>query len=426
MEFTKKKGVTRFDMKEDIIRRWPLLYRAGALSMGGYVAFLLAFKGTALYNFSLAILIVCILILCYRNKDALCLPNKFFMMPYSVFAGGLFLSSLVQGELDNIKEVLHYLYLTLPLFIMYIGGRCFGREDIIYRAFAFGGFVTSVVCVVAYFHPEAWMEGRFSPESHPNVTVQLLALPIPFLVMACYRLKQSRLWCALNILSLTIILAAVWLTRSRGGIAGLLAGGLTLLVLYYPVLKYRWSYKKTVAVSSLLAVVVSALIVFISANVFDRAHSNQGRLYLMYAAVNMFKDHPVCGIGYDNWNREYLNYIHPQSQELHLTHAHNDLLNMLATTGVLGAGGYVIFSVFMWLYLMKRIVRQPKELMLWAMLWMYMSVYIHGMVDISIQYNQSAKMLFGMLGLVLALADKRLEETPTLESNFQDLHDDAG
>ena len=62
MEFTKKKGVTRFDMKEDIIRRWPLLYRAGALSMGGYVAFLLAFKGTALYNFSLAILIVCILI----------------------------------------------------------------------------------------------------------------------------------------------------------------------------------------------------------------------------------------------------------------------------------------------------------------------------------------------------------------------------
>lgn len=385
------------------------LHKWGIGALGMYITFLLAMKGTALYNLASAVLLLCTAVLLYRTKTSICIPAKFLTIPYLVFACGLTLSSVLQGEANNIVKVLHYIYITLPLFLMYAGGRCFVRHDVIYKAMAVAAGITAAVCISSCLDPHAWLDGRFSPESHPNVTVQLLLLPVPFVMVALYKLRASKLWTAVNIVSLLVILMAAFLTRSRGGLGGFLVGLLILGTLSWPVLKSGWSYKKTAVVSLLLAVFMTLISLFVALNVFARTGSDQGRLYLLYTSVRMFEDHPLCGIGFDNWSREYPRYIHPESNEPHLTHAHNDVLNLMATTGALGAGGYVFFSVMTWLYLVKRLTAQPREAMLWAMLWMFLSLQIHGFVDISVQYNQSARMFFGMLGLTLAIADKERE-----------------
>lgn len=377
--------------------------------MGGYVAFLLAMKGTAIYNLAAAILLICMFILFHKARQGIYLPERFLLVPYLVFAGGLCLAAVLQGELHSVAETLHYLYLTLPLFIMYAGSRCFGRREVVYKAFVIAAAVTAAACLSVGFSSETWFEGRFSPESHPNVTVQLLVLPIPFMVAALYKLRKSWFWSLINVSSLLLIMYAAYLTRSRGGMAGLLAGLLVLGVLAWPVLKSRWTYKKTAVVSLVLASLMTVMAMYVAVNVFTRVHGDQGRIYLIHTAVHMFEDHPLYGIGIDNWNREYPSYLHPDSKEPNLPHAHNDILNLLATTGILGAGGYVFFSIMTWFYLVKRLKEQPKEAMLWAMIWMFVSLQVHGFVDIGIQYNQTARMFFGMLGLTVAMADESEE-----------------
>ena len=396
-------------MKEEIAEKWPWVYKIGAWSLGGFIAFLLAMKGTAVYNATGGVLLGCVLFCFYKTRKAGRLPDKAVLLALAAFAGGLLLSSLLQGEWQNIEGSLHYAYFMLNVFIVYIGVRMFGRKEILCKAIVVAAAVTAVVCVVSYFNPQAWMGGRFSPTINPNVAVQLMALPVPFTVVAIYRLRKFKLWCGIALVALLLVLTAVGLTRSRGGITGLLAGLLAMGSLYWPIVKSKWSDKRKLIVSILATCLVSLLAVSITVHVFSRGHSDQARVHLLQSAAQMFVDHPVTGVGYENWKKEYPHYMQPKAKNPKLPTAHNDLMNLMAATGILGGGGYVIFSLAIWLYLLWRMVKQPKEAMLWAMMWMFISVYIHGLVDISIQHSQTARMFYGMLGLTLAIADEEQE-----------------
>ncbi|NLX11603.1 MAG: O-antigen ligase family protein [Chloroflexi bacterium] len=64
------------------------------------------------------------------------------------------------------------------------------------------------------------------------------------------------------------------------------------------------------------------------------------RLAHWQAAINMANAHPVIGVGLGNYEAAYPAYRVP-SWPRALGHAHNDYLNLLAETGVIGLAGYL-------------------------------------------------------------------------------------
>ena len=59
------------------------------------------------------------------------------------------------------------------------------------------------------------------------------------------------------------------------------------------------------------------------------------------SAYEMFKDHPVFGVGIGQYASKYLNeYKSPEAKEKQ-NHCHNNFLQMLAENGV--AGFYLVF-----------------------------------------------------------------------------------
>lgn len=66
------------------------------------------------------------------------------------------------------------------------------------------------------------------------------------------------------------------------------------------------------------------------------------RMSLWQAAWDMFLAHPLIGVGPGNFDVAYLQYALPGWPQLP-GHAHNYYLNLLAETGLLGLGAYLLF-----------------------------------------------------------------------------------
>ena len=78
--------------------------------------------------------------------------------------------------------------------------------------------------------------------------------------------------------------------------------------------------------------------------------SNSERMLMWQSAWNMFLDHPVLGVGAQNYEYQYQNhYISPLAKERGQMHAHNNAFQILAEQGVLGFGAFfLLFGVILW------------------------------------------------------------------------------
>jgi putative inorganic carbon (HCO3(-)) transporter len=126
------------------------------------------------------------------------------------------------------------------------------------------------------------------------------------------------------------------------------------------------------------------------------------RLAHWQAAVNMANDHPFVGVGLGNYEVVYAAYALP-SWPRALGHAHNDYLNLLAETGIIGLGVYLAaWGVIV--YWTLHALRQPDRVMRGVVLgllgtWTHLAV--HSMVD-KLYVNNLFLHLGVMLGLLAA------------------------
>jgi O-antigen ligase len=79
------------------------------------------------------------------------------------------------------------------------------------------------------------------------------------------------------------------------------------------------------------------------------------RLAHWRAGLDMFAQHPWLGVGIGNYAAAYGEYAQPHWYEP-LGHAHNVVINMLAETGALGTGGFLLFVAAAVIYVWRRSV----------------------------------------------------------------------
>jgi len=178
----------------------------------------------------------------------------------------------------------------------------------------------------------------------PNDLALVLMFPAAFGVSLITTPKLDRWQRWLGIVSVPVLFFAVLATQSRGGLLGIMA--------VFGVFAYRKLNNRFLFIALGL---VAAIALYAIAGISDRSSggaaeegldaSAQGRLYAWQAAWRMALEHPMTGVGIDNF---YVNFFFYSPHWDGLNHAvHSTWFGILAETGFAGFGVFVAIIILL-------------------------------------------------------------------------------
>ena len=170
----------------------------------------------------------------------------------------------------------------------------------------------------------------------PNNLALYLDRALPLLIaLALFDANRRRR--IVSALSALIVAGCLYLTYSRGAWVLALPAGLAFI---------GWASGKRarLVVLALIGVAAIALVPFLQterAQSLFQAGTGTGffRTSVWLSALAMIRDHPILGVGLDNFLYAYPNYIHPDAwREPNLSHPHNIVLDFWVRLGIAGVG----------------------------------------------------------------------------------------
>ncbi len=239
-----------------------------------------------------------------------------------------------------------------------------------------------------------------------------------FLTVLFFQFKKlSSNYKTLCILAVLLMAIGIFLTFTRG-----VWLSLTLTILLFLLLHHRKLFFTVLASGAIL---ISGLYMY-SASFRDRVeHSIQTktadseRWDLFDLHVKLFKDHPVFGIGYFNSlshtpEATWSHYGYTTENRLN-SHAHNQLLNVLSTTGILGL---ITFSLFYFWFLIINIrltIKYKTEklenlyILSVACLMTQLEFLIANLTDVGFEYTKIRSLILLVWALVFCMWQNRVK-----------------
>ncbi len=236
----------------------------------------------------------------------------------------------------------------------------------------------------------------------PNNLGLFLGRIVPLLVAVAF-LGRSRRRCAAYCAAGLPIIACLYLTYSRG--AWLL--GLPAAFLFLGMVHGRRALLISLIAISVIALSLTPLIgTKRLASTFELGGGTAFfRLKLWQSAVNMIHDHPLTGVGLDNFLYEYrTRYILPTAwQEANLSHPHNIVLDYWTRLGLLGV------VALLWLEIaffgrglkLRRSLNDPNpQALIMGLMASMVDLLAHGLIDNAYFLVDLAFVFFLTLGIV--------------------------
>jgi O-antigen ligase len=198
------------------------------------------------------------------------------------------------------------------------------------------------------------------------------------------------------------IVLALYLTHSRG--AWLL--GVPAALIFMGLLRGR---RALLAAAGAAVVAVVALLPFAGAERISSLFDLKGgtafhRLKLWEATLNMIRDHPLFGVGLDNFLYQYPRYMLREAwQEPDLSHPHNILLDWWTRLGVLGVGALIWLEVTFYqrgLRLYRSLNEGELRALVLGLMASMVDFLAHGLIDNSYFLVDLAFVFFLTLGIV--------------------------
>ncbi len=225
---------------------------------------------------------------------------------------------------------------------------------------------------------------------HPNNLALYLGRVLPLAAaLALYlpRLQQTRR--ILYAIACLPILAAITFTFSRGGWLGV-AGALLLVA----VLGWRFVFRGKIARRTLLgvggglALLAGGGLLFALLRLRDLSSIGL-RVYIWEGAIKMLRDHPIFGVGLDQFYHQYLDkYIdrsNPQAvAEQFTSHPHNLVLDYWLRLGIIGLliASWLVVSFYRFGFWLLRLTRDAgSRAVLIAILAGMTDFLLHGLID---------------------------------------------
>ncbi|MCX6784400.1 MAG: O-antigen ligase family protein [Candidatus Komeilibacteria bacterium] len=227
---------------------------------------------------------------------------------------------------------------------------------------------------------------------YPNAGPLFIAPLLPiFLGLFWHNLKEQsfnkQFFFYLATIALGII--AIILAKSDGAIIGLLVG----LIIFFLL-----AGKKTAIITGIIIVlgVVSFFFIIpanfqslITNNLLFKNWSGQVRLYQWQETLGMLKDHPVLGVGLDNYQTAFTPYQKTTGIEI-FKYPHNIFLNFWSELGLLGLISVLWLIISFFKTTLLSIFNNPNRLIYLGLLAGFITLLIHGLVDVPFFKNDLA------------------------------------
>jgi O-antigen ligase len=175
---------------------------------------------------------------------------------------------------------------------------------------------------------------------NPIFFASFLIVPI-FLAVLIAITEERKLWRWIYAVLAVLMLAGVYVSKTRGAYVGL-AGGIFAAALWYFWFTAKNKTKK-VGLAGLLLVAVA--VIFAGAHYKFTDNDSQARLIQWKSALRGFSERPVLGTGPENYYivaNEYFNPVIYNFDSEWWDKPHNTWLETLVTTGVLGLAAYLV------------------------------------------------------------------------------------
>lgn len=365
-------------------------------------------------NISLGLMLLLTVYMYHKNKYKFPTPPKQFLYPYIIFFLLLFIATIPLNDFQSLHKVWKYFYWTLPFFLFYYAGQVNNFEKICEKSTLCAMlFLSGYTLYLAATLPFGTRIEGFS--NQPNLHALIIESVLPYVVFIAVSYVKRRaygkatLWIAV-LLSISGTISLL-LTQSRGGCAGFVAGALFLLLLRIYKLKNDFlnSTTKKVCICVLL-IVISIGGIFSQSDRLSRSYDHE-RILLWTSSYHMWQDHKLFGVGLANWKVAYdTKYILPEAKEPNLAMPHNVFMAFLSQTGIIGFSGYLIFLIGETIFLIKKVMRSYDNCLYCALLWGFITIAIHGMVDTGIINRFAMQILFSYAGVTLAIDRLRDEK----------------
>jgi hypothetical protein len=248
------------------------------------------------------------------------------------------------------------------------------------------------------------------PYGSPNNLALYLDHVLPILVAVALFARQRSRRLAAALLAL-VVLAGLVLTFSRGAL--LLGLPAALLFLGFAAGgRWRWVALALLAGGFLLMLPLFRIERF--ASLLDlQGGTSFLRIQLWRGAWNMILDHPLLGVGLDNFLYAYrTRYVLPAGwQELNLSHPHTILLDFWTRLGALGVivGTWLFAAAFWQGWPARRRLSDDRRALLIGLLASLVATIAHGLIDNSVFLVDLMLVWMLSLGLIARLS---VEQSP--------------
>ena len=209
-----------------------------------------------------------------------------------------------------------------------------------------------------------------------------------------------------------VMAASIVLSLSRGGMVAMLVEILFLVMVVYGVNR---SARTTLMLLLFFVATLGFLAWLNGAGVIDRIETvstewktdiTGGRSAMARDTIHMFRQRPIAGWGLGTFASVYPQY-RTFFTNLYIDHAHNDYVEVLAETGVLGLGAMLWFVVQLYRKGLGKIQRQGgtwQSAMTLAALTGCTGFLVHGFSDFNFHIPANAAMFFAFAALAGASA----------------------
>lgn len=360
----------------------------------------------ALYSVSTALLALVMIAIYWKTRsEAIIWPDKMFLCMYIPFFLLILLASVLVGYTDSVTKALDFTYWSVIPFALYY----FTLQKKFFDKAIISGIVLGVWTLGVY----ALYQYMVLPDntriqsylSHPNYLAQMLELSIPFLII-CAASHTNLRFRIMTVLSAVMACVVLALTASRGGLLGLVVGGIIyIFIRCFYVSKLSRKKILILCASILIACGIASGIFFMEFTGNRGAHRSYDyeRVLLTKSSYAMWQDHKAVGVGLRHWHDSYIaHYILPDAKEKDLIQPHNMYAYWFSQTGIIGGIGFILFTIGMFFYLCHKLKNNPDDIFLNALLWAFLGIMIHGLVNNGIIDKYVMRLYSTYLGIGLA------------------------
>lgn len=365
---------------------------------------IMSFVSIAVGNIFLGILTLCFFIEIYRKQVKFNYAYKGYFIAIGVFVITMLISAVFSGDIAyGLKRWADmWIWRFMPfIVVIFLLNNCIDAKKVMLTAFV-GITLTSVYAICQGLSGLSRANGFYG---HPMTLGGWLCIFLPLLLIEFFERQLLGKYYWLAGLAFCICSAGLVFNATRG--AWLAVAIVSAVLLIY----YMFKSKRNLAVSIIFVALISIVLVnnpkfmhrLDTIDDFDKYQSNTERILMWQSAWNMFKDHPILGVGLGQYKENYQQkYISPEAKEPQLSHAHNNFLQMLAENGIVGFAGFVIMFGYI---IFKNLIAWVRTRNVYALMIVSATVclLLQGFTEYNVGNSAVIKMYWFVLGLLLVL-----------------------